>query len=103
MSTELGTTLINAYSKGGSEGMRHVERILQSMLVCLSTLHCRAPVAVRRQLTSRLSSQERTAAEEAGAANAATLNSVLAAHRQLGLHSCGASAVLLQVPLNRPL
>ena len=48
MSTELGTTLINAYGKGGSDGMRHAERILQSMLVCLSPLHCQAPVAARR-------------------------------------------------------
>jgi len=39
MSTELGTALINAYCKGGSEGIRHAERILQSMLVCLSTYH----------------------------------------------------------------
>ena len=39
MSTELGTTLINAYCKGGSEGMRRAERILQVMLVILFQ-HC---------------------------------------------------------------
>ena len=48
MSTELGTTLINAYCKGGSEGMRHAERILQSMLVRSSTPHRQTAVTVSR-------------------------------------------------------
>ncbi len=43
MSTELGTALINAYCKGGFEGVRNAERILQPMLVRLSTPCCQAP------------------------------------------------------------
>ena len=35
VSTELGTTMINAYCKGGAGGMKHAERVLQSMLVRL--------------------------------------------------------------------